>query len=392
MRRAIELSQNGPAWGVNPQVGCVLLSPDGTTLSEGWHRGAGTPHAEVDALSNLTRSATPSTAPTAPTARGATAVVTLEPCNHVGRTGPCSEALIAAGVAEVYFGVRDPGAESGDGARTLAAAGVRVHGGVLADEVEQSIRPWLTATRTSRPYVTVKWASSLDGRTAAADGTSQWVTGPDARADVHSRRSRSDAILVATGTLAADDPSLTARTPEGELLPHQPVPVVVGERGIHPGAAVLHHPLHTLEYRTHDLEAVLADLYDRGIRTAFVEGGPTLASALLAEDLVDEVVVYLAPLLLGGPRTALTDLGIDTIRDARQLDLVSVDLLGADVRLVARPRPKAAPRPAAATGEPTRAKPSRSLASATPAHTPAPAPAAAAHTALATAAPAPKEI
>ncbi|WP_188674214.1 bifunctional diaminohydroxyphosphoribosylaminopyrimidine deaminase/5-amino-6-(5-phosphoribosylamino)uracil reductase RibD [Subtercola lobariae] len=358
MRRAIELSQNGPAWGINPQVGCVLLSPDGETLAEGWHRGAGTPHAEVDALTNLAAMTLPpatdasastctdaapaaSTTPTPAAARGAIAVVTLEPCNHVGRTGPCSQALIAAGIAEVYFAVSDPGASSGGGADTLAAAGVRVHSGVLADEVEQSIHSWLTATRTGRPFVTVKWASSLDGRAAAADGTSQWVTGSDARADVHARRSRSDAILVGTGTLAIDDPSLTARTPEGTLLPHQPVAVVIGERGIHPGAAVLDHPEPALEFRTHDLPAVLDDLFARGFRSAFVEGGPTLASALLAAGLVDELVVYVAPLLLGGPRTALTDLGITSMVDARQLDFVSVDLLGPDLRLVARPRRRA---------------------------------------------------
>jgi diaminohydroxyphosphoribosylaminopyrimidine deaminase/5-amino-6-(5-phosphoribosylamino)uracil reductase len=349
MRRAIELSQRGPTWGGNPQVGCVLLSPDGmTTLAEGWHRGAGTAHAEVDALLNLaaaeripavlTAPTTPPLPPAPAAARGAIAVVTLEPCNHVGRTGPCTQALIAAGITEVFFAVADPGRASGGGAATLADAGVRVHSGVLADEVEQSIRPWLTATRTGRPFVTVKWASSLDGRAAAADGSSQWVTGPDARADVHLRRSAADAIVVGTGTLAADDPSLTARAAGGGLLPHQPVPVVIGERGIHPGARVLDHPETALEYRTRDLEPVLADLFARGVRSVFVDGGPTLASALLAAGLVDELVIYLAPMLLGGPRTALTDLGIASITDARLLDLASVDLLGPDIRVVAHPR------------------------------------------------------
>ncbi|MCU1478417.1 MAG: riboflavin biosynthesis protein RibD [Subtercola sp.] len=361
MRRAIELSYRGPTWGGNPQVGCVLLSPDGTTLAEGWHRGAGTAHAEVDALTNLAAltptppaapaspailtpaGQTPSTAPTPQAARGAIAVVTLEPCNHTGRTGPCTQALIAAGITEVYFAVADPGGRSGGGAATLAAAGVKVHGGILADEVEQSIRPWLTATRTGRPYVTVKWASSLDGRAAAADGSSQWVTGPDARADVHLRRTAADAIVVGTGTLTADNPSLTARGDGGELLPHQPVAVVIGERGIHAGAAVLRHPHPPLEYRTRDLEQVLADLFERGMRSVFVDGGPTLASALLAAGLVDELVIYLAPMLLGGPRTALTDLGITSIADARLLELESVDLLGPDIRLVAHPRSPTGP-------------------------------------------------
>ncbi|UFS61158.1 bifunctional diaminohydroxyphosphoribosylaminopyrimidine deaminase/5-amino-6-(5-phosphoribosylamino)uracil reductase RibD [Subtercola endophyticus] len=358
MQRAIDLSQNGPTWGGNPQVGCVLLSPDGRTLAEGWHRGAGTPHAEVDALSKLTR-ASGSPEPAAPNtttrtttapqpARGATAVITLEPCNHTGRTGPCAQALIDAGIAEVYFAVADPGAESSGGASALRAAGVRVHQGLLAEQVEQSIHPWLTAMRNRRPYVTLKWASSLDGRTAAADGTSQWVTGPDARSDVHTRRSASDAIVVATGTLEADDPSLTARDRAGALLAHQPVAVVVGRRGIRSGARLHEHPLPVLEYRTRDVHAVLGDLFARGIRSAFVEGGPSLASALLSEGLVDELVIYLAPMLLGGPHKALTDLGIASMRDAQHLDIASIDLLGPDLRIVARPRS----RPAAAQNGP----------------------------------------
>lgn len=330
MRRAMALAARGPAWGINPQVGCVLLSPDGTTLAEGWHRGSGTPHAEVDALSNLRSPAD---------AIGATAVVTLEPCNHTGRTGPCSEALIAAGVAQVFFGVSDPGPSSGGGAETLAAAGVHVQGGVLAAEVERSIRPWLTAARTGRPFVTVKWASSLDGRAAAADGTSQWITGPEARADVHTRRSRADAIVVGTGTVFADDPSLTAREagPGAALLAHQPQPVVIGERRIDRHARVFEHPLPVLEYQTHNVHGVLADLFERGVRSVFVEGGPTLASAFIRSGLVDEIVAYLAPVLIGGPMLAIGDIGVGSIPDARALTLVSIDLLGDDVRLVAVP-------------------------------------------------------
>ncbi|QWT25310.1 bifunctional diaminohydroxyphosphoribosylaminopyrimidine deaminase/5-amino-6-(5-phosphoribosylamino)uracil reductase RibD [Subtercola sp. PAMC28395] len=334
MRRAIELAANGPAWGVNPQVGCVILSPDGVVLAEGWHRGAGTPHAEVDALANLSR---------ASDAIGATAVVTLEPCNHTGRTGPCSEALVAAGISTVYFGSSDPGLRSGGGAGTLAAAGVCVHSGVLAAEVERSIHPWLTAMRNGRPFVTVKWASSLDGRAAAADGTSQWITGPDARADVHLRRSRADAIVVGTGTLLADDPSLTARMPistgetEPALYPHQPQPVVIGERRIDRTARVFGHPLPVTEYQTRNLHGILADLFDRGVRSVFVEGGPTLASAFIRAGLADEIVAYLAPVLLGGPMLALGNIGVDGVADALPLTIVSLDLLGPDLRIVAEP-------------------------------------------------------
>ncbi len=188
MRRALELALNGPR-GLNPQVGAVILSPSGDVLAEGWHRGAGTAHAEVDALSHLQPGA----------ARGATAVVTLEPCNHTGRTGPCSEALIAAGVARVVYAltIRTPNRRAA--ADRLREAGVDVEAGVLADDARDLLDSWLTVARLGRPHVTVKWAQSLDGRAAAPDGTSQWITGPPARADVHRRRAEADAIVVGHG-------------------------------------------------------------------------------------------------------------------------------------------------------------------------------------------------
>ncbi|WP_233551150.1 bifunctional diaminohydroxyphosphoribosylaminopyrimidine deaminase/5-amino-6-(5-phosphoribosylamino)uracil reductase RibD, partial [Cryobacterium melibiosiphilum] len=205
MRRAFALAANGPATGVNPRVGCVLLRADGTLLAEGWHRGAGTPHAEVDALRNLVAQHGPDAA------RGATAVVTLEPCNHTGRTGPCAQALIDAGVARVVYAVADPGRHSSGGAKTLRAADIDVRGGLLEADGTAFLGDWLVAARLGRPFVTVKWAASLDGRAAASDGTSQWITGTPARLDVHRRRAAADAILVGTGTVLADDPALTAR-------------------------------------------------------------------------------------------------------------------------------------------------------------------------------------
>lgn len=333
MRRALELAELGPARGVNPRVGCVILAPDGRTLAEGWHRGAGTPHAEVDALERL--------APDA--ARGATAVVTLEPCNHTGRTGPCSQALIAAGVARVVYAVDDPGDHSSGGARTLRDAGVEVEAGVLADEVEAFLGDWLFAARARRPRVTVKWASSLDGRVAAADGSSRWITGPEARADVHLRRAAADAIAVGTGTVLADDPSLTARDADGELLDAQPVPVVFGRREIPADAALRRHPHDPLHFTGDDLDADLAELQRRGIRSLFVEGGPTLASALVAAGLADELLVYLAPAVIGGPRTAIVDVGVATIADALRYDFADLVRLGDDLLVVARPRTAAHP-------------------------------------------------
>lgn len=323
MRRALELAGQGPVVGGNPQVGAVLLDAAGTIVAEGWHRGTGTPHAEVDALSKVAD------------ARGLTAVVTLEPCNHTGHTGPCSVALIEAGVARVVYSIGDPGHESAGGADRLRAAGVEVVSGVLATEAETFLHRWLTAVRRGRPWVTVKWASTLDGRAAAADGSSQWITGTAARQRVHEQRAANDAILTGTGTVLADDPSLTARGDGGELLQHQPVPVVVGEREIPADAAVRRHPAGLIETRSRDLAAVLSDLDARGIRRVFVEAGPSLVTALIAQGLADEYAVYLAPALLGGDRVAIGDLGIPTLGAARRLTLEGVEVLGDDVLITA---------------------------------------------------------
>jgi len=326
MRRALELATRGPR-GVNPQVGAVLLSPTGDVLAEGWHRGAGTPHAEVDALSKLTLEQT----------AGATAIVTLEPCNHTGRTGPCSEALIAAGVHRVVYAVDDPGERSSGGAERLRSADVEVERGVLAEEAADLLASWLVREQLGRPHVTVKWAQSLDGRAAASDGTSQWITGPRARADVHRRRADADAIIVGTGTLLADDPALTARHDDGSLYDHQPIPVVLGSHPIPADAAVTRHP-HAVVHRSGaDLGAVLGELGDLGVQRVFVEGGPTLASAFVRAGLADEILAYVAPVLLGGARLALDDLGVGTIADARRLAVASVQTLGDDLLIVARP-------------------------------------------------------
>ena len=301
MSRALAIARNGPR-GLNPQVGAVILSPDGEILAEGWHRGAGTAHAEVDALSKLDPART----------RGATAIVTLEPCNHTGRTGPCAVALIAAGIARVVYAIDDPIPMSSGGAQRMRGAGIDVASGLLADEARALLRDWLEVQRLDRPFVTVKWAQSLDGRAAASDGTSRWITGPAARADVHARRAQADAIVVGTGTVLADDPALTARG-EGGLLAHQPLPVVVGSRPV-PDAARLHeHPrgfLQPAPAADGDLRPLLADLRARGMQRVFVEGGPTLASAFVRQGLADELLAYVAPMLIGGDRLAIGDVGV----------------------------------------------------------------------------------
>ncbi len=332
MRRALALAAGGPR-GLNPQVGAVILAPNGAWLAEGAHFGAGTAHAEVNALSQLPEGA----------ARGATAVVTLEPCNHTGRTGPCAQALIDAGVARVVYAIPDPNELSSGGAERLRAAGIETEQGLLAAEVTDLLSSWLTVQRLDRPHVTVKWAQSLDGRAAASDGTSQWITGAAARADVHGRRAAADAIVVGIGTVLADDPALTARGRDGLPGPAQPRPVVLGMRAV-PGDAALHrHPRPFAQYDGRDLRAMLADLREQGVHRVFVEGGPTIASAFLREGLCDEVLVYIAPTLLGGPRFAVDDLGIDTIDAQLRLDVTTIDPLGDDIRVIAAPRYPSAP-------------------------------------------------
>ncbi|GEK81463.1 bifunctional diaminohydroxyphosphoribosylaminopyrimidine deaminase/5-amino-6-(5-phosphoribosylamino)uracil reductase RibD [Agrococcus baldri] len=317
MARARELALEGPR-GINPQVGAVILAPDGSTLAEGHHRGAGTPHAEVDALSRLAPGA----------AAGATAVVTLEPCNHTGRTGPCAVALIEAGVARVVYGSADPGEASRNGSGRLRAAGIDV---TRLDEPEADalIADWLFVQRAGRPFVTVKWAQSLDGRAAAADGTSRWITGPEARAHVHGERSAHDAIAVGTGTVLADDPQLTARI-EGRADAPQPIPVVFGDRAIPETAALRRHP-RPLRTAGHELDRELRALAADGIQSLYVEGGPTLASAFIRAGLADRLTVYLAPTLLGGPRTALDALGVETIDEQRRLTVTRLEQLGSDL-------------------------------------------------------------
>lgn len=328
MRRALTLAAQGPANGPNPRVGCVLLDPDGHPVAEGFHRGAGTPHAEAAALTAArSRGIDP---------RGTTAVVTLEPCAHHGRTGPCADALIDAGVAAVHVAVSDPNPVATGGAAKLRAAGIDVTTGLLAHEGEDLLRHWLHAVRTGRPYVTLKLATSLDGRVAAADGTSRWITGPQARAHAHTIRAQVDAIAVGTGTALSDDPSLTARTVDGGLFEHQPLRVVLGRRAV-PGGARLHGPGGTLvQLPGHDLAVMLERLAEREVRHLLVEGGPTLATALLAADAVDEIHAYVAPVLLGSGPSVVGDLGITTIGAAARFVTHDVTRLGDDALLVAR--------------------------------------------------------
>ncbi|SFJ97312.1 bifunctional diaminohydroxyphosphoribosylaminopyrimidine deaminase/5-amino-6-(5-phosphoribosylamino)uracil reductase RibD [Cellulomonas sp. KH9] len=341
MRRALGLAHRGPT-GPNPRVGCVLLGRDGEVLGEGWHRGAGTPHAEVAALADARERGA--------AVHGATAVVTLEPCDHTGRTGPCSTALLAAGIARVVVSVEDPNPVAAGGTRRLREAGVDVLTGVLADEGLAALGAWLPAVRHGRPFVTLKTATTLDGRIAAVDGTSRWITSDVARRHAHALRADVGAIVVGTGTALTDDPSLTARTEDGSLVEHQPLRVVVGRRDVPAGSRLRGPGGELVTVRTHDPAQVLAVLHEREVRHVLVEGGPTLAAAFLAAGLVDEVHAYIAPVLLGAGPAAVGDLGITTITQALRLVPSTVVPLGPDVLVVATLRPAPAgeaPAPAA---------------------------------------------
>jgi diaminohydroxyphosphoribosylaminopyrimidine deaminase/5-amino-6-(5-phosphoribosylamino)uracil reductase len=334
MRRALELALNGPVKGVNPRVGAVLLNSAGEILAEGWHRGSGTDHAEVAALKDLQAKGLANV--DGPIAEGLTAVVTLEPCNHTGRTGPCAQALIAAGVSQVIFAAKDPGLESSGGAATLREAGIDVQFGLLEAEALELIRVWSTATRQQRPFVTLKYGTSLDGRSAAADGSSKWITGPEARRDVHKRRTQIDAILVGTGTVIADNPELTARRRDGSLYEEQPLRVILGETGLDPESRIFDETegrAKTIQLHTRDLNSALLSLFNLGVRHLMVEGGAMVASEFARHNLVNEYLIYMAPKLIGGPVTSLGDLGVASIDQAKELEFIEVKPLGADLML-----------------------------------------------------------
>ena len=347
MQRALAIAATpGVPFGPNPRVGCVILGPDGTPLAEGYHRGAGTAHAEVDALGNLSAAGG--------TAEGATAVVTLEPCHHTGRTGPCSAALLEAGVRRVVHAVADPNPVARGGGAALRAAGVEVEAGLLAVESARLNRGWTHGITHGRPYVTWKFAGTLDGRAAAADGTSRWITSAASRADVHRLRAASDVVLAGTGTVLADDPALTVRDAEGQSADHQPLRAVMGERAtdVPQTAQVRDDAADTVFLTTREPAEALQELFDTGRREVFLEGGPTLAAAFLAAGLVDEIVAYVAPVLLGSGASAVADLGVGTIADAIRGSVTDVTTLHdeqagqTDVRITFTPDRAAASREA----------------------------------------------
>lgn len=357
MARALQLAERGLfTTDPNPRVGCVLVKA-GEVVGEGWHQRAGEPHAEINALQTAGN-----------LSKGATAYITLEPCCHHGRTPPCSQALIAAGVSRVVAAMQDPNPQvAGQGLAQLQKAGIETLSGVMQAQAETLNPGFIQRMRHGRPYVRAKMAMSLDGRTAMASGESQWITGAEAREDVHCLRARSSAIVTGIGTVLADDPSLTARLDETKIEQAilQPMRVVLDSQLQMPATArLLSQPGRTLvltinsdEQKTAalcaagaevellassngrlNLSAVMACLARREINEVMVEAGATLCGALLQADLVDELVIYMAPLIMGDEARGLLSLpGLQKMSDRMELKIDDVRAVGRDWRIQARP-------------------------------------------------------
>lgn len=331
----------------NPRVGCVLVR-DGVLVAEGWHARVGGPHAEVVALQAAGAQA-----------RGSTAYVTLEPCHHQGRTGPCTAALVAAGVRRVVYGVADPNPLAQGGTAWLRAHGVEVTAGVASEACERLAEVFLTVQRHRRPFVQLKLAMTLDGRTAATDGSSRWVTGAAARRAVHHMRAEADAVAVGSGTALADDPALDLRelpeplplplrmvfdrrlrlTPELRLADTRAQPTLLATAAPpEQGAQLTAQGVELLQVTDEPwLPAVLAQLPARGVHHLLCEGGPTLAAALIRAGLVDRLDVFVAAKLLGAGAPLLADLGLHAIGQAQLWQWQEHRAVGDDLWLQARP-------------------------------------------------------
>ncbi|MGD8174856.1 bifunctional diaminohydroxyphosphoribosylaminopyrimidine deaminase/5-amino-6-(5-phosphoribosylamino)uracil reductase RibD [Marinimicrobium sp. ARAG 43.8] len=359
MARALRLAERGIYTTMpNPRVGCVMAHGE-QWLADGWHERAGEAHAEINALRHAGEKA-----------RGATAYVTLEPCNHTGRTGPCSQALVDAGVARVVFGMEDPNPQvAGEGIQRLRAAGVVVEGPLMEDEARALNPGFISRMERGRPWVRCKLAMSLDGRTAMASGESKWVTARRAREDVQRLRARSCAIISGIDTVLMDHASLTVRATElgldnaDAIARRQPLRVVLDSRGrMTPGATLLEQPgpvllvgnmasqapwpaqVETLALpgprNRIDLTALLTELARRECNEVLLESGATLAGAFLGQGLLDEIIVYMAPKLLGSNARPLFQLPLDSMAAQLPLKIEDIRAVGHDWRITARPDPE----------------------------------------------------
>jgi len=316
MRRAIVLAAQGQGrTGANPVVGAVIIDSDGTIISDGFH--AGGDHAEVVAIKNARSIPSDSTI-----------VVTLEPCNHTGKTGPCTEAIIAAGIKRVVFAVTDPNPVAAGGQARLEAAGIEVIYGVCEDEARFVNRAWLHVMEQKRPLFIWKIAATLDGKTAALDGSSKWITSEPSREFVSLLRRNSDAIMVGTGTVIADNPSLV---PHDDQEIKNPLRVVMGLREIPEGSTVKDDQAELLHIQSHNFDQLISELLAKGIKQVFVEAGSELGTAMIEAGLIDEIMLFQAPTLLGAGRNFIGDLGIHTLDQRLDLTILATRQIGNDI-------------------------------------------------------------
>lgn len=324
MQRAIALSENALGrTAPNPIVGAIIVGTDGSVIAEGFHdRINSADHAEVVALKIAGEKA-----------RGATMYVTLEPCNHTGTTGPCTQAIIEAGIKSVVYAVSDPNPEAAGGASALIAAGIEAVAGVGQEEAAYSNRAWLTKIIKGRPFITWKIAATLDGKVAAVDGTSKWITNEASRADVQKVRRSVDAIMVGTQTVIADDPHLVPR--DGSAA-NNPLRIICGTQELPKGAHVFDDAAPTKVIASKDLKVIAAELLATGVNHILLESGPTLATAMLTAGMLDELMMYQGASLLGAGKSFVADLGVLTIENAMSMQRISTETFGDDVKSVYR--------------------------------------------------------
>ena len=316
MARAIECARAGLGkTSPNPIVGAVITSATGEFISEGFHQG--TDHAEVVAIN---------AAKCIPT--GAIIYVTLEPCNHQGKTPPCTEAIIDAGIKKVVYAVSDPNPVAAGGGEHLRASGIEVEQGLLESESAFDNRAWLTKIAKQRPRITWKIASTMDGKVAAADGTSKWITSEIARADVALLRSQADAIVSSTATVKADNPLLTSKG-----AGKNPARIVMGGSEIASGSQILNADAETIAIKSRDLQELITLANSRGFNQLLIESGPTFGTALLKAGLIDEVILYQAPTFFGSGAPCISDLGVSTISERLDFEIADVEVIGADLKI-----------------------------------------------------------
>ena len=299
----------------NPIVGAVITTATGELISEGFHQGGD--HAEVIALNAAKE-----------IPAGSILYVTLEPCNHHGKTPPCVDAIIKSGIKKVVYAVADPNPAAAGGAERLRAAGIEVQSGIGEEEARLVNRAWLTKMELGRPHITWKIASTMDGKVAASDGSSKWITGELARTDVAQMRSQVDAIVTSTSTVIADDPLMTSKG-----FGKDPVRIVMGTTEIKAGAQIFNDSAETVLVKSRDLKELITLVNERGFNQLLIESGPTFGTALLREDLVDEIVLFQAPTLFGSGTPAIGDLGITNISGRLDFEISDVEMFGSDLKI-----------------------------------------------------------